>query len=123
MTEERRFTRAEANDELDELRQRLPRVRRARKEMIAASRRIKDAVAVDGGGVDGGDWFHHQQTLREDLEFLASRGILLRDPEAGLVDFPAERDGRRVFLCWRLGEDEVAWFHEEHGEFRGRKPL
>jgi hypothetical protein len=123
MSEERRFTRAEANDELGELRHRLPRVRRARQEMIAASRRIKDAVAVDGGGVAGGDWFQHQQTLREDLEYLASRGILLRDPETGLVDFPAEREGRRIFLCWRLGEDEVAWFHEEHSGFDGRKPL
>ncbi len=41
-----------------------------------------------------------------------TRGILLRDPETGLVDFPAERDGERVFLCWRLGEDRVAFFHE-----------
>jgi hypothetical protein len=123
MNEERRFTKEEADAELDELRERLPRVREARVEMIAASRRIKDAVAVDGGGVAGGDWFRHQQTLREDLEYLAARGILLRDPETGLVDFPAERDGRRVLLCWRLGEGEVAWFHEEHGGFAGRKRL
>jgi hypothetical protein len=123
MNEERRFTKEEADAELDELRERLPRVREARVEMIAASRRIENAVAVDGGGVAGGDWFRHQQTLREDLEYLAARGILLRDPETGLVDFPADRDGRRVFLCWRLGEGEVAWFHEEHGGFGGRKRL
>jgi hypothetical protein len=123
MNEERRFTQEEANAELGELRERLPRVRQARQALTAASRRIPDAVAVDGGGVAGGDWVQHQQTLREDLEFLAARGILLRDPETGLVDFPAERDGRRVFLCWRLGENEVAWYHEEHSGFGGRKPL
>ncbi len=123
MSDERRFTRDDANAELDELRERLPRVRRARQDMIAASRRITEEVAVDGGGVAGGDWFRHQQTLREDLEYLASRGILLRDAQTGLVDFPAVHEGRRVFLCWRLGEDEVNWFHEEHGGLGGRKPL
>jgi hypothetical protein len=39
------------------------------------------------------------------------------------VDFPAEREGRRVFLCWRLGEDRVAWFHDERSGFSGRTPL
>ena len=58
-----------------------------------------------------------------ELLWLAEQGILLRDPDTGLVDFPAERDGRRVFLCWRLGEDHVAWFHEEQSGFSGRKPL
>jgi hypothetical protein len=123
MNQERRFTLDEANAELADLRERLPRLREARKQMIAASERIKDAVAVDGGGVAGGDWFQNQQTLKEDLEYLAERGILLRDPETGLVDFPAERDGRRVFLCWRLGEEDIAWFHEQNAGFGGRKPL
>jgi hypothetical protein len=123
VSEERRFTRDEANAELAELRKRLPRLRRARQQMIAASERIKDAVSVDGGGVAGGDWFRHQQTLKEDLEYLADRGILLRDPNSGLVDFPADHDGRRVFLCWRLGEDEVDWYHEQGSGFGGRKPL
>jgi hypothetical protein len=49
--------------------------------------------------------------------------ILLRDPETGLVDFPGEIDGRSVFLCWRLGEKEVAWYHEENAGFSSRKPL
>ena len=46
-----------------------------------------------------------------------------RDPETGLVDFPGEIEGRSVFLCWRLGEDEVAWYHEENAGFTSRKPL
>jgi len=123
MTTERVFTVDEADAELDELRERLPRLRAARKDLIASSQRITDAVATDGGGVAGTDWFAHQETLKNEVVYLADRGIILRDPDIGLVDFPAEREGRRVFLCWRLGEDEVAWYHEATGGFGGRRPL
>src|SRR5439155_13794897 len=108
VTEERLYTPDEANAELAELRERLPRLRVARDGLIAASERIKEAVADDGGGVAEAGWFTHQQTLKAELEHLAERGILLRDPEIGLIDFPAEREGRLVYLCWRLGEDRVA---------------
>ena len=120
---ERVFTLEEANAELPALREHLPRLRDARQELIAATERIETAVARDGGGVAEPGWFAQQQTLKTEVEYLVERGILLRDPDTGLIDFPAERDGRRVFLCWRLGEDDVAWFHEEQSGFGGRKPL
>jgi hypothetical protein len=120
---ERRFTPEQANAEIAELRGRLPRLRDARREVIRSSERITEAVAADGGGVAGSDWFEAQRTLKAEVIYLAERGILLRDPETGLVDFPGEVDDRPVFLCWRLGEDEVAWYHEEHAGFTSRKPL
>jgi hypothetical protein len=120
---ERRFTPEQANAELAELRERLPRLREARRAMIRSSERITEAVATDGGGVAGTDWFEAQRTLKAEVIYLAERGILLRDPETGLVDFPAEIDDRSVFLCWRLGEDGVAWYHEQHAGFASRKPL
>jgi hypothetical protein len=120
---ERLFSVDEANAELSALRDRLPRLRDARAGLISSSERITAAVAGDGGGVAGSDWFRHQDILKEEVEYLAERGILLRDPDTGLVDFPAERDGVRVFLCWRLGEDAVDFYHGEHGGFSGRKPL
>jgi hypothetical protein len=123
VTEERFFTVEDANAALDELRSRLPRLREARQRLIDTSERITSAVEVDGGGVEGSDWFRAQEALKTELVWLAERGILLRDPETGLIDFPARRDGRRVFLCWRLGEDRVAWFHDEQTGFSGRRPL
>jgi hypothetical protein len=123
VTDERRYTLDEANGELEGLRELLPRLRKARRALIEASQRITDAVAADGGGVAGSDWFRAQQTLKEDVEELARRGIILRDPESGLVDFPSEREGRPVLLCWRLGEQEVGWYHDEASGFRGRKRL
>jgi hypothetical protein len=51
-------------------------------------------------------------------------GCVLRDVDAGLVDFPARvRGGRTVFLCWRLGEPEIAFWHGTNEGFSGRKPL
>jgi hypothetical protein len=123
VTRERLFTVDDANAELDELRARLPRLREARQRLIDTSERITSAVEIDGGGVEGSDWFRAQESLKAELLWLADRGILLRDPETGLIDFPAERDGMRVFLCWRLGEDRVAWYHDEQTGFSGRKPL
>jgi hypothetical protein len=123
MSGERRFTIEQANAELVGLRERLPRLREARRELIRATERITEAVAADGGGVAGGDWFGAQRILKTEVTELAERGILLRDPETGLVDFPAELEGRRVYLCWRLGEDEVGFYHEETTGYSGRKRL
>jgi hypothetical protein len=50
-------------------------------------------------------------------------GITLRDIGSGLVDFPALANGRPIWLCWRLGEAHIAWWHELEAGVAGRKPL
>jgi len=50
-------------------------------------------------------------------------GITLREIETGLIDFPALASGRQIWLCWRLGEDDVAWWHELSDGFSGRREL
>lgn len=50
-------------------------------------------------------------------------GVTLREIETGLIDFPALVNGRQVWLCWRLGDDDVAWWHELSDGFGGRKAL
>jgi hypothetical protein len=54
---------------------------------------------------------------------LEKLGIQLKDRRAGLIDFPSELDGRRVLLCWRLGEPSVQFWHDEDAGFAGRRPL
>ncbi|MEO8207512.1 MAG: DUF2203 domain-containing protein [Chloroflexota bacterium] len=54
---------------------------------------------------------------------LVERDITLREIEAGLIDFPALVSGRQVWLCWRLGESDVAWWHELGDGFGGRVAL
>lgn len=48
-------------------------------------------------------------------------GCVLKDLNAGLVDFLAKRDGREVYLCWRYGEEEIEYYHELHTGFAGRQ--
>ena len=50
-------------------------------------------------------------------------GITLREIETGLIDFPALASGRQIWLCWRLGEDDVEWWHELAEGFTGRRAL
>ena len=52
-----------------------------------------------------------------------SLGLTLRDIERGLIDFPALVSGRQVWLCWQLGEGDIAWWHELDAGFGSRRPL
>jgi hypothetical protein len=112
-----------ANALLPELRVRIERIRDARQRLLRASRRITEKVASDGGGVAGTDWFEAQRVLRDEVVWLADREIALRDPETGLLDFPGEREGEPIWLCWRLDEERVGWWHPIDSGFIARKPL
>lgn len=61
--------------------------------------------------------------LRERATELAESGAIVKDLEMGLLDFPTLRDGREVYLCWRLGEDHIGWWHEVDAGLAGRQPL
>jgi hypothetical protein len=123
VSEERTYTPAEADAVLPELRERLERIRANRQVMLGAAERIRGQVEADGGGHFGNDYWQAARALKADVEHLAAQNIVLRDPETGLIDFPGERDGRPVFLCWRLGEDRVEHWHEVESGYLGRKPL
>jgi hypothetical protein len=60
--------------------------------------------------------------MRVLLEHLADLGIQVRDVEMGLVDFPADRDGVPVWLCWRLADPQVAYWHGTHEGYATRRP-
>ena len=119
----RTFTREEADALLPELRERLERIREARRVILASTERITSKAPVNGGGPETEDHRQALASLREELERVTANGVVLRDPESGLVDFPAERDGERVYLCWRLGEDAVTFWHPLDTGFGGRRPL
>lgn len=61
--------------------------------------------------------------LNERLARLNAWGVEMKGLDDGLLDFPSEREGRVVYLCWRIGEERIAHWHEIDAGFAGRKPL
>jgi hypothetical protein len=61
--------------------------------------------------------------LTVQISKLEQMGIELKDATLGLIDFPAKRFDEKVFLCWKLGEPEVMYWHDLHSGFKGRRPL
>ena len=61
--------------------------------------------------------------LTERARDVAESGVIIKDLDMGLLDFPALREGREVYLCWRLGEERIGWWHEVDAGLSGRQPL
>jgi hypothetical protein len=116
----------------------LPTVRQLMLEIQAAKRALDEASAqldrllglTSGNGHLAADVAAARRAVQvagEALQHLIadldSTGAELKGIEEGLVDFPSEREGRVVYLCWRLGEDTIAWWHELETGFAGRQPL
>jgi hypothetical protein len=127
------FTPEEANAALDELR---PLV----EAMVAAKRALDEAqeerdelgqrISGNGGGIPPAELAAAGEAVETAASELAAaigrvqaEGVLVKDLDSGLVDFPAKRDGEDVLLCWRLDEDEVAFWHGLDDGFAGRQPL
>jgi hypothetical protein len=62
-------------------------------------------------------------TIRNALEGIEATGCIVKDLDTGLLDFPARIDGQEVYLCWRLGEDRIRFWHRQDEGFAGRRPL
>lgn len=62
-------------------------------------------------------------TIEALVDEIQAHGCVIKDINAGLLDFWAQKDGRDVYLCWRYGEEKVAYYHELHTGFKGRRPF
>jgi hypothetical protein len=122
---ERHFTVEEANAALPHVKPLLQRLRDARDLLTdeEAHAVLADAAPSNGGGEPGTQVGEAFLEVRRLLIALEEGGIVVRDVDRGLIDFPAIIDGREVYLCWELGEDEVAWWHELDAGYRGRQSL
>lgn len=64
-----------------------------------------------------------EETLQALIDHLDSLGVVLRDLDAGLVDIPTTRGGEHAWLCWRLEDPDVDWWHTTREGFSSRRPL
>ena len=124
---------------LDEARALLPRLRElacALQERKAEFDRHREALELlatrasgDGGRLQEPLARHRAAVerlaaaIQEMIEEVHALGAEVKGLEQGLIDFPSERDGRVVYLCWMLDEPDTAWWHDLETGFRGRQPL
>ena len=122
---ERHYTVEEANALLPKVKPLLQRLRDA-KDMLTdeeAHELLAEAAPTNGGGEQGRQVGEAFLEVRRLVDTVQSAGIVIRDIDRGLIDFPAIREDREVYLCWELGEDDVAFWHELDGGYRTREPL
>ncbi len=66
---------------------------------------------------------HLADAIKTALQRIEATGCVVKDLEAGLLDFPALINNEEVYLCWRLGEDRIRFWHRQDEGFAGRKPI
>lgn len=125
MTHARHYTVAQANASLGFVIERLERLRSARERLTDEEAReaLGEAAPTNGGGGPGRVVSEGFLELQGAIGELQEMEIVLRDLDRGLVDFPAMRDGREVYLCWEEGEPEVGFWHDRESGYGGRQPL
>ena len=119
----------------------LPQLARWLRTALVARKQIADieheyARLVESISKSGGRWvdvphFIHRKQEREEwasrlrcaAQDIEKAGCLLKDLDVGLVDFPCEVDGRVVYLCWRLDEPSIGFWHNTDEGYAGRKPI
>jgi hypothetical protein len=120
------FTVEEANallPTLQELLDDLALHRDALREKAPHLEPILRAAGANGGGRVGSEYGVEAYNLYLAIERIRELGVLLKDLDMGLLDFPHERDGRVVFLCWHPPEERVGYWHEIEAGYAGRQPL
>ena len=121
---------------VDEARSLVPEVRGTLLQLAIERRRADDAHAalhrrLRAAGDDAAVSQEELEAATADLragvrallDHLESLGVVVRDLDAGLVDFPTIRDGEPAWLCWRLSDPELGWWHTTSEGFTSRRPL
>ena len=122
---ERHYTVEQANALLPTVKPVLRRLRDAKDELTdtEAHDALSEAAPGNGGGDPGRKVGEAFLEVRGLLGTLEEAGIVVRDIDRGLIDFPTIRDGEEVYLCWELGEDSVEHWHDLESGYGGRRQL
>ena len=128
------FTVEEANQVLGTIRPLLERLVAGKREMESLDRRIEAlTLALSGASSDNPDAKQLREViarrtriatrLRDGVHSIHARGAVVKDLDRGLIDFYSVVGDRLIFLCWKLGEDEIGHWHSLEAGFGGRQPL
>lgn len=123
---ERVFSLFEANQLIPQLQAHLARVQRGKSVLVQTRDEVRKASAqatLGGGTSVGAHYVKSLQDVSVNLQAIQELGVVVKDIDLGLCDFPYLRDGRVVYLCWKLGEKEIRWWHEVTNGYKDRCPL
>ncbi len=129
------FTVAEANAMLPLVRAIVDDIVQLKNELEERSDRLRNVRRLPGQRRDEDNPYDEEvQQIEEEIEKENDRleefcdelrrlGVELKDPRVGLIDFLTQIDGREAYLCWKLGEGDIAYWHELEAGFAGRQSL
>lgn len=122
----RYFTLSEANQALTIIRPLMDEIQAIRQKILTNQPEAWTAIEKSVG--NGGS--RSLSAIVQDFERLDAlvhhildTGVLIKDINIGLLDFPALKDGREVYLCWQYGEADIAYWHEVDAGYSGRQPI
>ena len=121
---DRYFTIEEANELLTKISPLMDQLQARRKVMLAAREDLINLLnqhKSDFGGAIASDLVNDFIAIERLAKQIQSHGCIIKDLNTGLVDFLSTRDGREVYLCWQYGEPQIAFYHELHTGYRGRR--
>jgi len=130
----RYFTLAEARAALPVVGRSIREAVQAKAHYMEAEKAIQDLVqrilTMGGINVDTvaaeawkAQYDSNAQTLKNSMERIEDLGVLVKDLDIGLVDFPTLFRGEEVYLCWRMDEDDIDHWHGVNEGFNGRRPI
>ena len=118
---------------LDEAQRLIPRLRailedvgeewKRMRDLNPEIQKVRDQVPNDAFTPHGTEYVEAVSHLLFLLHQIRDIGVVLKDVEKGLCDFPYMRQGRIVYLCWHLGEDAIGYWHDINSGFASRSPL
>jgi hypothetical protein len=120
------FTLEEARALLPELRQIFRDAHRRREQLQKAESTLGRLLKQTGGDLGGApvaSMLMDLAQLNDQLQRIHNMGVQVKDFDRGLVDFPHLRNGREVFLCWELSEDNIEFWHDLDTGYASREPL
>jgi hypothetical protein len=125
MRHQRHYTLEEARAALPWVEAKLAALRDARQRLTdqQARQALADGSPTNGGGHPGKQVGEAFVELQNGIGAFDRLGIVLRDLDSGLIDFPSIRDGQEIYLCWIDGESDIGFWHELDAGYAGRRPL
>ena len=122
----RYFILEQARETLSEIRPLMDEIQSIRQEILARRPDVWPVVersAGNGGSKVASKLVKEFERLDKLVRQVLGTGTLFKDINLGLLDFPALKDGREVYLCWKYGEEDIEFWHEIDAGYAGRQPI